>query len=355
MQRKSLSSGKTVWDALFTPGTVLPGNLKWETTEQKDIGLDIGILSNRINVTADYYIKDTRDLLNSVLLPSSMGFTSTIQNVGQVQNKGFELGIDADILNRKFRWNVNTNISFNRNKVVKLYDGKDILGGAINVTAIIDNANILREGQPIGRFWGYVENGYDNNGKVSYLDLDKDGSITEKDKTYIGDPNPDFIYGLTSNMSYKNFEFTFFLQGTQGNDIFNVSSVNNTIDYGYGLNMPKDVYNNHWTPENTHAKYPVISRTTSTKASNRWVEDGSYLRLKNIQLAYNFSGNNLGAKWLRNIQVYLSGQNLLTLTKYSWWDPEVNSYGGENSTSQGFDYYSYPTSKSVTFGIRASL
>jgi TonB-linked SusC/RagA family outer membrane protein len=345
-----LGSAKTVFDdALFTtyaPGTLLPGNLKWETTEQKDIGIDFGILNNRITITADYYIKDTRDLLNTVSLPSSLGFTTTIQNIGQVQNKGFELGIDARALTGAFTWNINTNVSFNRNKVIKLYGGKDILGGAVNVTAIIDNANILREGQPIGKFWGYVEDGYDDKGKIKYKDVNKDGVFNANDKAYIGDPNPDFIYGFNSEI---------FIQGVQGNDLFNVSSVNNTIDYGFGLNMPREVYLKHWTPTNTTAKYPVISRSTSTNVSTRWVEDGSYLRLKNIQLAYNLPVNKFKADWLRNLQVYVSGQNLLTLTNYSWWDPEVNSNGGSNSTSQGFDHYSYPTSKSLTFGIRAGF
>jgi len=354
-----LNSEKTVFDdALFTtyaPGTRLPGNLKWETTEQKDIGLDFGIFKNRLTITADYYIKDTRDLLNTVRLPSSLGFTSTIQNVGHVQNKGFELGLDARPLTGIFTWDINANISFNRNKVIKLYGGKDILGGFVGVTAVNDNANILREGQPIGQFYGYVEDGYTDQGKIKYKDIDGDGAFTAKDKTYIGNPNPDFIYGFNSSMLYKNFELTFFIQGTQGNDLYNVSSINNTIDYGFGLNMPKEVLYNHWSKDNLNAKYPVISRTTSANTSNRWVEDGSYLRLKNIQLAYNLPVGRLGANSLRNLQVYISGQNLLTITKYSWWDPEVNSNGGANSTSLGFDYYSYPTSKAVTFGIRAGF
>ena len=165
-----LNSGKTVFnDALyntFAPGTNLPGNLKWETTEQIDFGLDFGIMKNLITLTADYYIKNTRDLLNTVTLPSSLGFTRTIQNVGKVQNKGFELGLDAQILNGTFRWDVNSNISFNRNKVVKLYNGEDILGGSVSVVALQDNATILREGRPIGQFWGYMEDGYDEIGRA---------------------------------------------------------------------------------------------------------------------------------------------------------------------------------------------
>src|SRR5690606_13770317 len=133
-----------------------PGDLKWETTEQINFGLDLGIIDNRINITADYYIKNTRDLLNTVSLPSSLGFTQTIQNVGKVQNKGFEFSVDARILQNNFKWDVNANISFNRNKVVKLYNGEDILTGS-GVLALQGTTSILREGRPIGQFFGYLE------------------------------------------------------------------------------------------------------------------------------------------------------------------------------------------------------
>ena len=355
-----LNSSKTVFnDALYTayaPGTRLPGDLKWETTESMDIGVDIGLLENRLTLTVDYYNKITRDLLNLVQLPSSMGFLTTIQNVGKIQNRGFEIGVDAYILNGDFTWDVNANISFNKNEVLKLYNGQDILGGRVGVTAVNDNVNILREGRPIGQFYGYVEDGYTVEGKIKYRDLNKDGAITNADKTYIGDPNPDFIYGLNSSMTYKNFSFTFFIQGVQGNDIYNVSSINSTLDYGLGLNMPRDVYLNHWTPTNaTNAKYPKFAEKSVTLASDRFVENGSFMRLKNIQLAYNVDVKKLGVSLIRNIQLYVSGQNLLTVTKYSWWDPEVNSRGGSNSMDQGFDVTSYPNYKSVTLGIRAGF
>lgn len=354
-----LGSGKTVFDdalaTTYAPGTVLPGDLKWETTEQKDIGLDIGILDNRLVITADYYVKNTSNLLNNVILPSSMGFRTTVRNVGEIKNHGFELGLDAKIFTGEFRWDLATNFSMNRNKVVKLYDGEDILGGNISALVVSDNSNILREGQPIGRFWGYLEDGYDDNGRIRFVDLDKDGTITASDKTYIGDPNPDFIYGINSNMSYKNFSLSIFIQGSQGNDIFNISSIGNTIDYGFGLNMPREVYQNHWSPSNPNAKYPVISYNTAVKASNRFVEDGSYLRVKNVELAYDLPVQQVGISWLQNLRIYASAQNLLTFTKYSWWDPEVNSNGGENSTAQGYDFYGYPIARSFTFGIRAGF
>lgn len=349
----NLSAGKTVFDdALyntFAPGTRLPGNLRWETTEQADFGIDAGLFKDRLRLTIDYYIKNTRDLLNTVQLPSGFGFTSTIQNVGEIQNKGVEFAVDARIIDKAFKWDLSTNISFNRNKVVKLYNGADILGGSIGVTLISDNANLLREGEPMSVFYGYKRNGYNELGREIYQDLNSDGLINQLDKTIIGNPNPDFIYGINSTLSFKGLELSIFIQGTQGNDLLNVSSINNTLDYGFGLNMPREVYLNHWTPSNTNAKYPIISRSNTYNYSDRLVEDGSYLRLRNIQLAYNFP---LSTPWLRSAQVYASGQNLLTVTKYSWWDPETNSQGGANSIGQGIDHYSYPTSKSVTVGLR---
>lgn len=353
LENKNTIFGDALYNT-FAPGSRLAGNLKWETTEQFNVGLDVG-LWNRLNLTLDYYVKNTRDLLNTVQLPTSSGYVNTIQNIGKVQNRGFELNADVRILTGEFKWDVNANISFNRNEVKKLYGGDDIFAGRVNAVVINDETNILREGYPIGQFWGYVEDGYDSKGQIIFKDLNEDGAINKEDKTFIGDPNPDFIYGITTNMSYKNFELNVFFQGSQGNDLFNASAISNTVDYGFGLNMPKDVFYNHWTPENTNAAYPAISYNTKVRVSDRFIENGSYLRLKNIQLAYNVPLRSINCNWLNSLQVYASGQNLLTFTKYSWWDPEVNSYGSANSVSQGIDFSSYPSSKSFTFGVRVGF
>ena len=345
-----LSSGVTVFDDslfnTFAPGTRLPGDLKWETTEQFDIGLDLGFFDNRLLFTADYYIKNTKDLLNTVSLPSSTGFTSTIRNVGEVQNKGFEVGFTGKLFTGDFKWDFGGNVSANRNKVIKLYNGQDILGTYISVLVVQDNLTILREDRPIGQFWGFVEDGYDENGQIKIEDLNGDGSISSEDKTYIGDPNPDFIYGINSDMSYKGFDLSLFIQGSQGNDIFNVSAIPVTMDYGQGLNTLREVFLDNWSPDNTNSNYPLISRGTSAYASDRWVEDGSYVRLKNIEVAYSIPMNN---SFIKKAQIYISGQNLITLTDYSWWDPEVNSVGGN---TPGIDYLSYPIAKSFTMGLR---
>ena len=353
-----LASGNTIFgDALYTtyaPSTTLPGNLKWETTDQFDAGVDAALFNGRLRLTADVYLKKTKNLLNNVQLPSSMGYVTTVQNIGEIQNKGLELSAETDVLKGPVNWTVAANISFNRNKVVKLYQGQDIYGQPIYTGNLNDYVNLLREGQPLGIFYGYKETGYTATGDIQYADLNKDGKITAADKTYIGNPNPDFIYGFSSITSYKGLELTVFIQGSQGNDIFDLNKAS-TLDLGMGLNLPEDVYLNHWTPQNTNAKYPKITKTLSGNMSSRFVENGSYLRFKNIQLAYNIPTRQLNIKWLRSAQIYASGQNLITITKYSWYDPQINAYGSANSITQGIDYYTYPTYKSVTFGIRCGF
>jgi TonB-linked SusC/RagA family outer membrane protein len=339
----------------YAPTSRLAGPLKWETTAQTDAGIDFSILNNRFSFTADYYIKNTSDLLNNVQLPSSLGYAYTIQNIGKIQNKGFEFSANAKVLQGDFKWDLGGNISFNKNKVVKLYGGNDILGDAINISVVNDNINILREGESLGSFYGYVSKGYDEKGMVVYEDFNNNGVRDAGDKKIIGNPNPKFTYGLSSNMSYKNFDLSIFVQGSQGNDIFNLSAVNQTNDYGQALNMPKEVFENHWTPTNTNAKYPIIKTSSQPQVSDRFVENGSFLRFKNIQLSYNVPVSKLNIKWMTHAQIYVSTQNLFTITKYSWYDPEINSYGGSNSILQGIDHYVYPVAKTTTVGIRVGF
>lgn len=329
----------------FAPAAQFPGVLWWESTEQMDLGLDMGFLRNRLTFTADFYIKNTSDLLSPVGLPASMGYSNTVMNVGKVQNRGVEFALEGDVIRGPFTWHLNGNIAFNRNKVVSLHNGEDILRDQIGMVIVNDYTSILREGRPVGQFWGYVEDGYNETGQIKYKDVDGNGSINAADKTYIGDPNPDFIYGLNSTMSYKNFELNIFFQGIYGNDIFNASSIT-TIDYASGVNTLRDVLYNHWTPENPNAKYPAIGNTVNANISDRFVEDGSYLRLKNISLGYNVPVQSFGIRWAKALNVYVSGQNLWTLTNYSWWDPESNFR---------LDYNGYPIAKTVTFGLRAGF
>ncbi len=354
LQAGNVSFGGNDLVTTFAPGSNLPADLKWETTEQIDIGVDIGILDNRLSMTADYYIKNTRDLLSRVGLPSSSGYTTTIQNVGSVQNSGFEFGINAyDLFSGSdFNWDISANAAFYRSEVKELVGGEDILTHEVRILILGDNVGILREGQPMGQFYGFMEDGYDEEGYVKFQDLNGDGAITSADKTFLGNSNPGVVFGFNSSMSFKNFQFTFFLQGTQGNKIFNVNAASN-LDYGRGLGGLREIFTDHWTPSNTNAKYPLPSLFGPLEASDRFIEDGSYLRLKNIELAYSLPVGKLGMSGFRQLQVYVSGQNLLTATSYSWWDPEVNSFGA--GLNRGIDHYSYPNNKSFTVGIHAGF
>lgn len=351
-----LSTGKTVFNndsyTYFAPSATYPGNLKWETTAQTDFGIDVSVLNNRLSFSADYYIKNTRDLLNAVQLPRSTGYSTTIKNIGEMQNKGLDLQLDAHVLEGVVKWDLTVNFSTNRNKVKKLYGGQDITSNTYNMIILSDYANLIREGEQMCVFYGYQEDGYDSSGLIKYKDNDGVTGITSADKTIIGNPNPKFIYSMNSTLTYKNFELNWFIQGSQGNDILSLSMTHQNY-FGNGLNELKEVYESHWTQSTPDAKYAKISRaSTSLKLSDRFVYDGSYARLKNIQLAYNIPTSKLGISWLKKGQIYISGQNLVTLTHYPWFDPEVNSSGGGSSLDQGIDNYTYPLSKGFTFGVK---
>ena len=331
-------------------------NLKWETTVQTDLGLDIGILRDRLYVTFDYYRKDTRDLLANVQLPTSTGYSNTIANVGKIRNTGIELGINGTVVDRALKWTVGVNFTKNKSKVIQLAGNSDIFGVVIPQPLSVA-VNLVRVGLPVGVFYGYLEDGLDANGNIKYKDINGVPGITSADRTVIGDPNPDFFYNLNSRMSYKRFELNYLFQGVQGGDLFNVNMTAVGNSFYWGENQLADAYFNRWTPAkpDPNAKYPKTSAKTIFSASDRFVEDGSFLRLKNIQLAYNFPMSNIGVRWMKNLQLYVSGQNLLTFTNYSWYDPEVNTRGGSNSISLGIDNAGYPNAKTYTVGARLSL
>jgi TonB-linked SusC/RagA family outer membrane protein len=349
-----LSSQQVIFnDAIFvgfTPAVGFPNpNLKWETTTQTNFGLDIGFLNQKITATLDFYNKKTTDLLASVLLPTTTGYTSSIKNVGSVQNRGLELGVNANIINKNsLRWDLGFNISTNKNKALKLAGGADVFGAPLAIPFNVP-VNLIREGQPVGVFFAYREEGLDETGQIKYKDLNNDKVINANDREIIGDPNPDFIYGLNSNFSFKGFELSFFLQGVQGNDIFNFNKSGLENSFNFGENQTKAMLN-RWTTSNPdpNAPYPKLSVNTRFRESDRYVEDGSFLRLKTVQLAYNIPTDKL--PWLRSSQLYVSGQNLFTATKYSWYDPEVSTRG--NGLTSGIDIAGYPPAKSYTIGLR---
>lgn len=341
-----LNPGTTVFgNSLYTtmaPGSRLAADLKWETTESINFGFDFTLLEGRLSFTTDYYFKETNDLLNAVQLARSTGYTNSLRNIGRVSNKGFEFTANSQLFTgSQFNWNLDANISFNRSEVIELYDGQDILAGQLAMIRFTDFGNTYREGEPMGIMYGYEEDGYDENGFLQYK---------SDEKVQIGDPNPNFTFGLNSGMSYRNFTMSMFISGSQGNDLINMSAVAFTIDNTNGTNKLQDVVGNYWTPENTDAEYPVPHTNHDYRFSDRYVEDGSFIRLRNIELAYSIPNRILPG--MRNAQIYVSGQNLITLTEYSWIDPDVNTRGGASSLAQGIDYASYPSAKSFTGGVR---
>ena len=338
--------------------------LKWESTNSYNVGLDLSILNKRINFVADVYYKKTSDLLLGRSIPSSSGFNSFFGNFGAVENKGLELGLDGVISTKKLRWTASANISFNKNKLLKI-DGirNEIVpadnGGGI---AAFSSNSILRVGEPVGSFFGYIWDGIwqtnDNiaqshqpsskPGNPRYRDLNGDKKLTDADRTIIGDANPQFIYAFANNLSYKNFELNFFFQGVQGNQVLNILS--RLAQTASGSNQILNMVD-RWSvtnPSNDHPKAVVAQRMNQ---SNRYVEDGSYLRLKNATVAYNF----IHLKAISKLRIYLSGTNLFTVTSYSGIDPEVNTTAQGDVTNFGVDNGGYPVAKTFVFGVQIGL
>ncbi|CAL1516463.1 TonB-dependent receptor P3 [Chitinophaga sp. MM2321] len=351
-----LSSVQTVLDDNlyigFAPGSIKPNpDLKWETTTQVDAGVDIALFNSRFSLSFDYYSKRTNDLLSSVPVSSSSGYTTTISNLGAVQNKGIEAAINANILqDGAFKWDMGVNISRNRNKVLTLSGGTDIFGVILGNT--LPAMSLVREGHPIGVFYGYLEDGLDDKGAIVYKDLDKNGVINSLDRTIIGDPNPDYVLGINSHMSYKNFDLSILVTSVQGVDILNYNLSNVADGFSFGINQIKDVLGNYWTEQNPdpHAKYPKISKTTRYQGSDRFIEDGSYVRVKNIQLSYTLKKDKVV---LAGSQIYVAVQNAFTFTKYSFYTPEINTRGA--GISRGIDQFGYPDARSIMIGLRVKL
>jgi len=336
-----IPNGGNVGSTAILPGSTLANpDLSWETTVQTNVGVDLGVLNDRFNLSFEYFVKNTTDLLFNRLVPQFTGRSNQFVNAGEVQNQGFDLTVDGRIIQGEdFRWNISANISAYRNEVISLIDGETEIFPALTVGAGIPAPAIVRVGAPVGSFYGSVFEGVDpSNGSAIYAEEDD----------IIGDPNPDFIYGINNNLTYKGFDLNFFIQGVQGNDVFNysralISGLDNRIPFG-----TSEFIRNQWRPDNTDASVPSIN---TRLASSEQVEDGSFLRLKNISLGYTLRDSKalstIGAESLR---VYVSGQNLVTITDYTGLDPEVSN-GGENDQLAGVDIGALPTPQSFTLGL----
>lgn len=345
----------------FSPSGISNADLKWETTAQTDIGIDLGVLDNRVRITADYYKKNTTDLLASVPLPPSIGFGSVLRNIGEIENRGFEFSVSADLVTTtKFRWDVTGSFSANKNEVITLAGGSDILSAG--QASAWSSTNIAREGEPIASFYGYLEEGYTDTGLIKYRDVDGNGVVNSLDRVILGNPLPDFFYGISTNLSYQNFELGVFIEGVQGNEIFHATVGTHGNSFQRGSNQFADVYGNYWTTDNPdpNAKYPKVSAATGIDISDRLIEDGSYLRVKSLRLAYNIPFAKWGIPTFSRAQIYVSGTNLFTFTDYTGLDPEVSTKGidGSNVATRleiGHDQSGYPNAKTYAVGLKLNF
>ena len=321
-------------------------NLKWETTSQADAGVDMGFANGKVNLTIDYYYKHTRDLLQNVTIPSSSGFSQMMVNSGFVTNQGVELTLNCEVLNlNHWKWQIDANFSHNQNRIGGLQGDQY----ATALWSKADQVFLQRNGYPIGTLYGYIEEGIDEaTGEIRYKDLNVDGYITEEDRDIIGNTNPDFTCALTSRLSWKGIGLNFMLQASYGNDIFNYNLTDITMS-NLG-NITKEAYDGRWTPANaTTATWPkpTAGYTRTWLISDRYVEDGSFLKIRYINLTYDW---NKPTKWIEKINFSFMVNNLWTFTRYSWFEPDVNA-AGNNPACPGIDSYSYPSARSYSLGI----
>ena len=327
-------------------------DLTWETTTQSNIGLDLSILKSRINLTIDAYYKYTTNLLLDVPLPSTAPVGSITRNEGEMSNKGIEIAINTKNLTGKFKWETDFNISLNKNKLEKLtLQQKYSFGQSPTGESVV----LMQPGLPLGVFYGYISKGVNpEDGNLLYQSKNGDtNSPVLSDRTIIGDPNPKFTFGLTNNFSYSGFSLNLFFQGSYGNDIYNMSRMETEGMYD-DKNQSTAVLD-RWERPGMVTYMPKATTTKDNlKPSTRFVEDGSYLRLKTLTISYNFAGKLLKKMNISRLQPYLTAQNLFTLTKYKGFDPEVSQYGG-SATTQGIDYGTYPQSKSYIIGFNVEF
>jgi TonB-dependent starch-binding outer membrane protein SusC len=347
-----------------TAGIANP-DLRWERNAQFDLGLDLGLFRNRINISADYYYKKTSDLLFNVGVPTSSGFGTTLKNIGSVQNKGVELSITTVNFNKaSFRWSSDFNITFNRNKILTLDGRKEFRTGSdATISNTSQNPILLRVGSELGNYYGLVMDGIFQTqadvdkssqktakpGDIRYLDRDKNGVINDDDRDILGSANPLFFGGINNTVTYKGFELNVFVQGSYGNEILNYGSFDQ-LNFTGGNNLSAKVLD-RWTPTNPSNKIPRANAAGGSRIlSSLHVEDGSYFRFKNLSLGYNLPQSWLAKVKSQSAKIYVAAQNLITLTKYTGYDPEVNRYGS-SSLSQGIDYGGYPAAKTILVGL----
>ncbi len=358
----------------IAPDRIGNNRLRWETTDQFNAGVDLGLLNNRITFVADVYLKRTRDLLNNVPLAFNTGAqnTTVTQNIGAVENRGFELGVNSTNVDAQnsFRWTTQLNLSFNQNKVIDIGTQTNDENQVVP-KRIIGDYSITERGQPLGAFYGFVTQGIFQNeqeianaprqdnarpGDIRFADLNGDNIINGDDRRVIGNPNPLFFGGLTNNFSYKGFELSLFFQGSFGNDIYHANRQLTEGMMALPLSGTRNTLNRWRTPgQPTDVPRAVFGDpNNNNRFSDRFVEDGTYVRLKNLTLAYNFPAQWLSRAKIASLRLYVTGQNLLTFTNYSGYDPEVSA-DPFSATAFGRDFGVYPQARIYTAGINVEF
>lgn len=343
-----------------------PG-LKWETTTQYNAGFDLGLFNDHVNLIFDVYYKKTTDLLLNVPFPLYTGYASSLQNVGSVENKGIELSLNTDnIKTENFSWRSTLTFAANRNKVLSLGDASSFfpLAPTGQVSPVI-----VQVGLPVSTFWGYSTSGLltatdvskgtpllagvsQQEGDRRYVDRNGDGVVTTTDKHNLGSAQPKFTFGFSNTLNYQHFDLSFFFQGSYGNKIFNLLQQKLEIPT-LSLNASATLLD-RWSPSNPNGAFPKATNAPVPQVIDKYIEDGSYAKLKNITLGYTLSQGIISRIHAKQLRVYVSAQNLFTITSYSGYDPEVNFYDSDN-TKQGIDYGVYPPSRTFLAGLNVTF
>ena len=367
--------------AVSNPGSTIAtlGNpkVRWESSTQADFGMDIGVLNDKLNLTVDYFIKTTSDMLIPIPFPLIGGTAKPpYLNAGKVENKGLELDLNYKNNDHALKYDVGINFSTLANKVISLSNGQPIAGGRIDNNY---NATLTTVGHPIGSFYlleqaGIFQSAADvfasayqgkniQPGDVKFKDQNGDGTIDENDRAFLGSAIPKYIFGATANAEYKNFDLSVFFQGQYGNKIY--SQVNMDIEGFYrAFNVTQRVYDERWHGEGTSNSMPRVSfkgASNNKYPSSRFLEDGSYLRLKNLQVGYTIPEKIVNRAHIKSLRLYVTGQNLWTLTNYTGLDPEMHvsdntkrdTYGGD--VAAGIDWGTYPSARSFIVGLNLNF
>lgn len=352
----------------IAPVQIANPNLKWETTTQYDVGFDAGFFRSRLNVVFDVYYKKTSDLLLYVPFPLYTGYASSLQNVGSVENKGFEFSINStNIKSENLTWTSNFVFAANKNKILSLGEGTDFYF-PLAPTGYVSPV-IVKVGLPVATFWGYDTDGLlteddiakgvpiltgvpQKVGDRKYIDTNGDGVVTTDDKHNLGTAQPKFTFGLSNNFSYKGFDLSFFFQGSYGNKIFNFLQQKLELTT-VNLNAAGKLVD-RYSATNPDGKMPRATNAPVSQVADIYIEDGSYLRLKNLTFGYTLPKELISKIHLKQLRFYVGAQNIWTLTNYTGLDPEVNFFDTDN-TKQGIDYGAYPSNKTFLAGLNISF